>query len=191
MAQQLSPDQISDHGAPVVEWPETVNLGCGRRKIASAWNVDLTSDTEPDMVHDLNLRPWPLPNKVFSEVLAFDVVEHLRDVVGVMEEIHRISKTGARVKITVPHFSCANAFTDPTHLHYFGWHSCWYFTGENEWSFYTRARFRRVRSEIIFQPSLVNKIVWRLANRWPKQYEHRWAWMFPAWYLYFELEVVA
>ena len=32
--------------------------------------------------------------------------------------------------------------------------------------------------------------VWRLANRFPAAYERRGAWIFPAWFLYVELEVV-
>jgi len=36
----------------------------------------------------------------------------------------------------------------------------------------------------------VNKLVRRLANRYPAAYERRWTWIFPAWFLYFELEVV-
>jgi hypothetical protein len=42
----------------------------------------------------------------------------------------------------------------------------------------------------MFQPTLANKIVRRLANRYPLQYEQRWTWMFPAWFLYFELRVI-
>ena len=33
-----------------------------------------------------------------------------------MEEMHPVCRNGAIVKITVPHFSCANAFRNPTHL---------------------------------------------------------------------------
>ena len=42
---------------------------------------------------------------------------------------------------------------------------------------------------IHFHPSLVNKLIWRCANRWPHVYERRWAWMFPAWFMSFRLEV--
>ena len=42
----------------------------------------------------------------------------------------------------------------------------------------------------MFRPSAVNTLIWRLANRFPVRYERRWAWLFPAWFLYFELEVV-
>lgn len=167
-----------------------LNLGCGRKHIPGAVNLDVTADTAPDVVHDLDVTPWPFPDGCFSEVLAYDVIEHLHDIVAAMEQIHRVSRDGAVVKITVPHFSCANAFTDPTHRHYFGWFSFDYFTGENEFPFYTRARFRRRRTQLIFVPNLVNKLAWRLANRYPRRYEQRWAWIFPAWYLYFELEVL-
>jgi hypothetical protein len=107
-----------------------------------------------------------------------------------MEEIHRVAADGAVVKITVPHFSCANAFTDPTHRHYFTAASFNYFTGDNEFDFYTDRRFRKQAARIVFAPTLVNKLIHRLASRWPAEYERRWAWMFPAWYLYFELVVV-
>ena len=56
--------------------------------------------------------------------------------------------------------------------------------------FYSKASFAHTRVEIFFYPSLVNKIVRRLANRSPAAYERRWAWMFPAWFLSIELEAI-
>ena len=100
--------------------PDVLNLGCGRKRIENAINVDRTGETEPDVVHDLNETPWPFPDSSFQSVNVYDVIEHFENVVQIMEEIHRVSRSGARVHITVPHFSCANAFTDPTHRHYFG-----------------------------------------------------------------------
>jgi hypothetical protein len=55
---------------------------------------------------------------------------------------------------------------------------------------YSSARFLRVHAQVIFRPSLLNRVVGRIANRWPERYEDRWCWMFPAWFLYFELEAV-
>jgi hypothetical protein len=51
-------------------------------------------------------------------------------------------------------------------------------------------RFRTLRRALIFAPTLFNKLAWRAANRWPNYYEHRWAWIFPAWFLSSELEVI-
>lgn len=152
-----------------------LNLGSRERRINGAFDVDIVASTHPDLVHDLNVRPWPLPENHFREVHANDVIEHLDNVVATMEEIHRVSRGGAAVHITLPHFSCSNAFTDATHRHYFSIFSFDYFTSEHELSFYSERRFRTQRRQIIVEPTLINKFVHRLANRWPQRYEHRWA----------------
>src|SRR5271163_3296783 len=136
-----------------------LNLGCGKKVIHGAVNVDISPVVVPDVVHDLNRRPWPFHSDTFSEVHAYDVIEHLDDIVGTMEEIHRVCKERALVKITVPHFSCANSFIDPTHRHNFGSASFDYVTGEHEFSFYTDKRFGRRASNIMFTNSLMNKVV--------------------------------
>lgn len=169
---------------------EVLNLGCGRKHVAGAVNVDVTADTSPDVVHDLNSRPWPFPDNCFSEVLAYDVIEHLKDVMATFEELHRVCRNGAIIRVTVPHFSSGNAYTDPTHHHFFGYFSLDYVTEGGKYAFYTRARFRVRHRKIIFWPTLLNRLVWKLANRYPMSYERRWAWTFPALFLSFEMEVV-
>jgi SAM-dependent methyltransferase len=174
----------------LAERPTVLNLGCGRKHRDGAINLDCTARSDPDVVHDLDVRPWPFPDNQFEKVYAFDVIEHLTDIVAAMEEVHRICRDGASVEITVPHFSCANAFTDPTHLHFFSRSSFDYFDSSHDFGFYSDARFRVIRSQLIFTPTLLNRIVARLANRHPHAYEMRWAWMFPAWFISVELEVV-
>lgn len=166
-----------------------LNLGCGRKRVNGAVNLDVTPDTGPDVVHDLNSRPWPFAGDQFAEVLAHDVVEHLVDIIGTLEEIYRICRHGAVVRITVPHYSCSNAFTDPTHRHYFGRFSFGCVTDAHDLSFYTRARFIERSCRIVFHPTILNKVVWRLANRFPGEYERRWAWLFPAWFMSIDLVV--
>jgi len=180
----MKPQQISE-----LLQRDILNLGCGRKHLPGAINLDITTATNPDITHDLNVRPWPFPDDHFCEVHAYDVIEHVGDVVGTMEEIHRICRPQAMVRITVPHFSCRNAYTDPTHRHLFTCASFDYFTDGNDLSFYTQARFRIVSNRIFFYPTLLNKLIWRLANRYPETYEQRWTWIFPAWFLQFDLEV--
>ena len=107
-----------------------------------------------------------------------------------MEEIHRITRRGGTVEIVVPHFSCANAYTDLTHRSFFGWQSFDYLTGAHFHDFYSPHRFAIRRRRLWFKGGLVNRAAQRFAERWPERYEQRWAWMFPAWFLDFELEVV-
>src|SRR5262245_40298584 len=143
-------------------WATKLNLGCGNKHLPDALNLDVTIRTNPDVVHDLNVRPWPFSGDRFVEVFMYDVIEHLDDLVGVIEELHRITQHGGVVRITTPHYSCANAFTDPTHRHQLGWFSLDYFTGEHEHAYYTTTRFRMRSRFLHFFPSLLNKVVWRL-----------------------------
>ena len=170
--------------------PRTLNLGSGPRPIPGALNVDVSAEVGADVVHDLDVRPWPLPSDHFERVVAADVLEHVRDLAPVLEELHRVCAPGARVELSTPHFSSRNAYTDPTHRRAFGFHTLDYFIEGHPLAFYSRARFRLVRRSLVFQPRLVNKLVWRLANRFPDAYEERWAWIFPAWFVSAELEVV-
>jgi hypothetical protein len=169
---------------------DVLNLGCGLKPIQGAVNLDCAQSTNPDVLHDLNEFPWPLCTGSFREIHAYDVIEHLGDVVAVIEELHRVATPGGVVHITVPHYSCSNAFTDPTHRHYFSAASINYFTGDSAFPFYSPVRFRLLTRQIVFRKSIANRVVARLANRWPERYENRWAWIFPAWYLYFQIEAL-
>lgn len=168
-----------------------LNLGCGKnRSVAGTVTVDINPQTGADIIHDLNKFPWPLSDNGFDIIYCMDILEHLDDLVRVMEEIYRISRPCARVTITVPHFSCANAYTDPTHKHFFGFFSFDYFTGQNQWDFYTKVRFNKKRIQLIFYPTFLNKLIWRIANRFPQFYERHLVWIFPAWFISVELEVI-
>ena len=174
-------------GAP----SRTLNLGSGQdRSKSDAVSIDRVAETKPDIVHDLDIYPWPLEDNRFDTVHCLDVIEHLQNIVRAMEEIHRISRNGARVHIATPHFSCANSYTDPTHLHHLGLFSFDYFTGGNKWGFYTRVRFKKVRSRLHFYGRYKNLHISWLANKAPAFYEEHLTWIFPAWYMSFELEVV-
>ena len=168
----------------------TLNIGSGPRRIEGAVNLDITPDTGPDVVHDLDEYPWPFGDDEFDTVVASDVIEHLDDIAAAMGELHRICARGAIVHINVPHFSSDGAYTDPTHRHYFGAFTFDYFSESHPLRFYSRARFKNRSTQIIFRPTLFNKVVWRAANRFPRAYEQRWAWIFPAWFLAIQLEVV-
>lgn len=167
-----------------------LNLGSGMQPVVGAINIDRVGAVPADIQHDLNATPWPLPDSHFDEVYCTDVLEHLYDLVAVMEEIHRVARPGCRVSIVTPHYSCANSFTDPTHLHHLGYFSFDYFTGDSEWNFYTSRKYRYVTRRLIFYPALKNKLLRRFANRHPAFYERHLAWLLPAWFVWLELAVV-
>ena len=183
-------DEPGDDRAIYTGGCDRLNLGCGRKPLPQALNVDINPSVGADLVHDLNQRPWPIADDRFVEVSVFDVIEHCADFIAVMDEIHRVCRDGAVVRITTPHFSCANAYIDPTHRQRLSVQSFDYVTGAAEYSFYTSRYYRYRARQLVFTPSLINRLVGRVANRWPQRYEQRWAWCFPAWFIYVELEVL-
>lgn len=170
--------------------PRRLNLGCGVKKRPDCWNVDLRDQVGPDLVWDLDRRPYPLPRNHFEHVYAFDVVEHLNDLQGFIEEVHGLLVPGGIVEITTPHFSCANSFTDPTHRHHLGYFSFDYFTDASPWNFYSGVRFEIAERILVFHNRRYDRLISRLANRHPAVYERRFAWMLPAWFLIFRLRAV-
>lgn len=168
--------------------PRRLNLGSGLRKRPDCLNVDLRG--EPDLVWNLDERPWPLPKDHFEHAYALDVVEHLESIPAFMEEAHAALAPGGILEITTPHFSCANSFIDPTHRHHLSYFSFDYFTDASQWSFYTDIRFEIVERILVFHPSFANRFMSRLANRRPELYEQRLAWIWPAWFLIFKLRAI-
>jgi len=58
-----------------------LNLGCGKKRIEGAINLDLVASVGPEVTHDLNQRPSPFPDARFTEVFAHDIIEHCVDVI--------------------------------------------------------------------------------------------------------------
>lgn len=109
-------------------------------------HVDRVKPPYVEVVFDLNKFPWPFRDNTFDKVLARDVLEHLRGTMSVIEGIYGICRANAKVYIRVPYWSCYKSFGDPTHVQTFDEHSFNYF-GENEYPFYTNARFEVISVE--------------------------------------------
>ena len=126
-----------------------LNLGCGQKRIDGFTGVDLIKTPVVDIIHDLNVFPYPFKSDSIEEIIMDNVLEHLDDVIKVMEELYRLSKPGAIVKIFVPYFKSNSAYTDPTHKHFFTETSFKYFTTDNSLNFYTNARFEIIETKLI------------------------------------------
>lgn len=169
-----------------------LSVGCGNQKPEpNLVRLDISAEVNPDVVWDLDEFPYPFANSEFDEIECLDVIEHLADIPKTLEEFNRIIKPGGILKITTPHFSCANSYIDPTHKWHLSYFSFDFFCEGHQFYYYSNARYRIRNRCILFQKGWLNKrIMGKLANKFPKTYEQRWAWIIPAWFLYFELEAV-
>ncbi len=126
-----------------------LNIGCGKTKIQGQVGVDRVKiDNFVDVVHDLDIIPYPFPDNYADEIHMYHVLEHLHTPIKKMEELHRILKPGGILYLRVPHFSSMGAFTDITHVRPFGYTSFDCFLEGNYHSFYTKARFQILKREI-------------------------------------------
>jgi SAM-dependent methyltransferase len=109
-------------------------LGCGKQECPDYYppgeivTVDVNENVGADVIHNLDVYPWPFKDNEFDVIHMDNVLEHLDDIVGAMEEIHRVSKDGAIVTIIVPYFRSKWACEDPTHRHFFTSDTLGYFT---------------------------------------------------------------
>ena len=86
-------------------------------KYPGAIGIDLSAETDADIVADLDEVPWPVDDDSFDQILLQDVIEHLENPLDAPAELHRIGRPGARIHIRTPHFSSVLAYGDATHRH--------------------------------------------------------------------------
>jgi SAM-dependent methyltransferase len=107
-------------------------IGCGnsrRKKIDPAqkweWDELVTIDHDPncgaDILHDLEVTPWPLEDDSFDGAHAYCVLEHLgkqgdyRSFFATFAEIYRVLKPGGLLYAICPSRSSEWLWGDPSH----------------------------------------------------------------------------
>jgi len=109
----------------------------------------LTVDQEGgDITCDLN-EGIPLPDNSVCVINASHVLEHLKDPIKSMREIHRVLAHGGWAMIEVPSTDGRGAWQDPTHVSFWNEHSFWYYTNKDKAIFIRNSdiRFQTYRLE--------------------------------------------
>ena len=135
-----------------------INLGSSDRTKEGFLNLDILPVKGVDIVCDLN-KSIPLKDNSVTEVYAGHILEHLDDTIKIMEEIYRVCKNGAVVKIKVPYFKSIGAFKDPTHKRFFTEETFYYFNREER-------KRRRLPDYIIKANFEIIKIVYLWSYPW-------------------------
>lgn len=166
-----------------------LDVGCGSAKTPGATGLDISADTDADVVHDLDVFPYPIADDSFDQILLQDVIEHVAQPIRVFEELHRIARPGARIQLRTPHFSSVLAYGDPTHRHYFSVIAIRQLA-EPRFAHYSDVRFRVEHVTLdLWLPFRLAGIA-ALANRNQRVYEAYFAFRFPTMNIRAEFEVV-
>lgn len=85
-------------------------------------NVDIMPLPGVDVVADFEAASLPFPDDSVEEFHGRHVLEHVRNILPFMQELHRIAKADARAVFKVPYGSSDDADEDPTHVrrYFFG-----------------------------------------------------------------------
>ena len=114
----------------------SLNLGCGRNPLPGWVNVDIAATPGVDVVADLDAcraTPLPFADNSVSQMRMEHVLEHIRDTLALMQELHRIAEPGGRLVIRSPYGSSDDADEDPTHRQHFFMNSFAYFSQPMYW----------------------------------------------------------
>jgi len=171
-----------------IDKKKILDVGCGPAKHKGAVGIDWAASSGIDIVHDLNKYPWPIEDNTFDEIICQDTIQILDNVLKTMEEMHRVGKPGAVVKIRTPHFSHPNSFRDPLHKWHFTIDTFDYFSKDFRYPIYTNKKYKILKKEFIFNRNWgIGAILARIsARRYERYYCHR----FPPYNMYFELEII-
>jgi SAM-dependent methyltransferase len=161
-----------------------LDVGCGNKKIPGATGIDINPDSSADIIHDLNMFPYPFEDSTFDEIVADNVIEHLDNIIKVMEELHRISKPGGSLVIKVPYFRSRYASIDPTHKHFFTADSFTYFdplhVHHRLYNYSTRCfQTTGIFFNAGFPENIVKRVITGFCNRHHALYEHYFSHLFP------------
>ena len=116
-----------------------LDIGCGWQKKPGFIGIDAKPERGVDIIRDVE-RGLPFDDNSVDEVYTAHFLEHVKDLVFVMEEIYRVCKNKAKVRIIVPYYQSTGAVRDPTHVRFFAEDSFDYFDRTNGMlgAFYTQ-----------------------------------------------------
>ena len=154
-------------------------LGAAGVKHPDAITVDIDPEHTPDVVHNLNITPWPFENNQFKEIVAHHVLEHLIDLPPAMDELYRICHPEGSIYIDVPHHSgwCAHSPEHKMYFNYFAFDG-YIQGGMNLWL--KKKKFKLLSREVTFHRAFRRYGLHKIFNRFPKEYERFWTHIFPA-----------
>jgi SAM-dependent methyltransferase len=104
-----------------------LDIACGAACQPNFVGMDIRPLPGVDIVHDLNVYPWPLPDGCALVAIASHIVEHIPPVaigpdgtwfpfIRFMDEVWRILKPAGQFAISTPHGHSQGFRQDPTNI---------------------------------------------------------------------------
>lgn len=144
-----------------------LNIGSGFKKMEGYTNIDNNEKTVPDVFMDIEKSTLPFANNTVDEVVASMVFEHVSNLEYVLEELYRVMRNGAILKVTVPFMNSQVALN---HVRVFddncfkGWSKEWYESKEGQNTHQYSFDFKTTKLDVIGNRigTLINSHTWHM-----------------------------
>jgi len=178
-----------------------LDLGCGLNKHKSdnpddeVIGLDYVKLPGVDIVQDLE-DGIPLPDNSIDMIVSYFAIGHVKNFFQLMDEIWRVGKPGAKVRLKVPFFSSERQWNNPTQVQFFSprtfeiyqpGHLRHYYKQVGDTAFNVnkvKLNFGAGRSRVL------NPIMNPLINTFMRTYIRFFAWSLPCSEIHYELEIV-
>ena len=161
-----------------------LNLGSGIEKISNSVNLDINEEVGPDILHDLNVFPYPFNDKEFDEIYLNNILFQLNDFFLVMKEAHRILKDEGKIFVKCAYFRSSYAYHYPASINHFTVRTFCFFDPEH--LFYKKFKYTQTKFKVEkisfnnnFNSGLLKKILILFANKFPEIYENKLSQILP------------
>lgn len=94
-----------------------LDVGCGFNKQPGFTGMDKRDVKGVDIVHDIEIMPWPIADNECDIILMSHVMEHIKPwlSIDIMNECHRCLAPGGQLWLSMPYANSFGYCQDPTH----------------------------------------------------------------------------
>jgi SAM-dependent methyltransferase len=98
-----------------------LDFGCGGNKQPNFVGMDKRPLEGVDIVHDIEVFPWPLPDESCLTIVGSHIIEHIKPwlTIDLFNELWRVLKVGGQLALSTPYAGSTGYWQDPTHCNGF------------------------------------------------------------------------
>jgi len=98
-----------------------LDIGCGENKQEGFVGLDMRPLPGVDIVHDLEVFPYPLADESCLTIVGSHIIEHIKPwlTIDFFNELWRIMKPGGQLALATPYAGSPGYWQDPTHCNPF------------------------------------------------------------------------
>jgi len=175
-----------------------LDLGCGPHKVevdnAEVIGLDFYDKTSADVICNLEEGKLPFEDNEFDGIYTIHTLEHIRNLIPLIDEMWRIVKPEGRIRILVPYFASSLAHSSIDHVRFFSYTSFNPYREEDKFHPRWHPTTFKVKAKYQFSKhyglKTIGKFVEFIINKIPRIYQRLFCFILPTEAIYYELEVV-